>query len=100
LKATNNNKLNCFIIIGRNYIINEVDKMAERIGKEKIEREDGYLYYLGKDGYVWRVSFDKDEEPEKVGNEHIKLEKGFRYFVEKDGYLYKYKPKKLRYNYE
>ena len=29
--------------------------MAERIGKEKIDREDGYLYFLGKDGYVWRT---------------------------------------------
>jgi len=29
--------------------------MGKRIGKEKIDREKGYLYYVGKDGFVWKV---------------------------------------------
>ena len=29
--------------------------MAERVGKEQIKREKGYLYYLGKDGYLWKT---------------------------------------------
>ena len=29
--------------------------MAERIGSEKLSREDGYLYFLGKDGFVWKT---------------------------------------------
>ena len=27
--------------------------MGKKVGSEKISREDGYIYYLGKDGYVW-----------------------------------------------
>lgn len=26
----------------------------EKVGTEKIVREVGFLYYLGKDGFVWR----------------------------------------------
>ena len=29
--------------------------MGKRIGSEKISRENGYLYFIGKDGYVWRT---------------------------------------------
>ena len=29
--------------------------MAEKVGKEQIKREKGYLYYLGKDGYLWKT---------------------------------------------
>ena len=27
--------------------------MGQKIGKEKIQREKGFLYFIGKDGYVW-----------------------------------------------
>ncbi len=29
--------------------------MAEKVGKEQTKREKGYLYYLGKDGYLWKT---------------------------------------------
>jgi len=60
-----------------------IDKMSERIGKEIIDRAEGYLYYLGKDGYVWRVPMKGVKgRKARVGDEHIEREKGYFYFVE------------------
>ncbi|MEM4335614.1 MAG: hypothetical protein QXL47_00085 [Candidatus Anstonellales archaeon] len=65
--------------------------MAERIGKEKINREEGYLYYIGKDGYVWAtpMKHNKSGRKKKVGNEKITKEEGYLYFLGKDGYVYR-----------
>ncbi len=65
--------------------------MGTRIGKEKIGREGGYLYYVGKDGYVWRVPMkhNKRGSKKRVGGEKISKEKGYLYYVGKDGYVYK-----------
>jgi hypothetical protein len=63
--------------------------MAERVGSEKLRRDDGYLYFLGKDGYVWRTPMrtNKSGRKSKVGSEKIKREKGFLYFLDKGGYV-------------
>ncbi|MCD6227687.1 hypothetical protein J7J90_04295 [Candidatus Micrarchaeota archaeon] len=63
--------------------------MGERIGREKIEREDGYLYYVGKDGYVWRapMKHNKRGRKKKVGTEKIQKEPGYMYYVDKRGYV-------------
>jgi len=63
--------------------------MAERIGKEKIEREDGYLYYVGKDGYVWKAPMraNKRGRKAKVSTERFEKEAGYLYFVDKNGYV-------------
>jgi hypothetical protein len=63
--------------------------MAERISKERIEREDGYLYYLGKDGYVWRTPMKANTKGKKarVGNEKINREEGYLYYIDKAGYV-------------
>ncbi|MCD6549442.1 hypothetical protein J7K41_01890 [Candidatus Micrarchaeota archaeon] len=63
--------------------------MGERIGKEKIEREPGYLYYVGKDGYVWRapMKFNKRGRKKRVGTEKIIKEPGYMYYVDKKGYV-------------
>ena len=29
--------------------------MGKKVGSEKIKREDGYLYYVGKDGFVYEA---------------------------------------------
>ncbi|MEM2948297.1 MAG: hypothetical protein QXY05_03500 [Candidatus Anstonellales archaeon] len=65
--------------------------MAERIGKEKINREEGYLYYIGKDGYVWAtpMKHNKSGRKKKVGNEKITKQEGYLYFLGKDGYVYR-----------
>jgi len=63
--------------------------MSERVSEEKIEREEGYLYYLGKDGYVWRVPMKSNKTGTKarVGTEKIVREEGYLYFVDNEGYV-------------
>lgn len=62
-----------------------------RVGNQKITREKGYLYYLGKDGFIWAspMKANKTGTKKKVGTELIKREKGFLYFLGKDGFVYK-----------
>lgn len=63
--------------------------MGKRIGKEKIERENGFLYYIGKDGFVWAVpmKINKRGKKHKAGNEKIAKKKGYMYYVDKAGYV-------------
>jgi hypothetical protein len=63
--------------------------MAERIGKEKIDKEDGYLYFVGKDGYVWRAPMKTNKKGKKarIGTERIEKEEGYLYFIDKNGYV-------------
>jgi hypothetical protein len=63
--------------------------MAERIGAEKLAREDGFLYYLGKDGYVWRTPMKTNPRGRKakVGSEKVERKEGFLYFIDKAGYV-------------
>ena len=69
--------------------------MGTKIGKEKIKREPGYLYYLGKDGFVWAAPMknNKTGKKKKVGTEKVAREKGFLYYLGKDGYVGKAKMK-------
>ncbi|MHA1860470.1 MAG: hypothetical protein ACTSVF_05175 [Candidatus Asgardarchaeia archaeon] len=72
--------------------------MGERIGKEKIRREDGYLYYVGKDGYVWAVPMRHNRRGRKrrVGSERIRKEEGYLYYVGRDGYVYRARMKNYK----
>jgi len=72
--------------------------MGERIGKEKISRENGYLYFVGKDGFVWAVPMrhNKGGRKKKVGNEKIMKASGFLYYLGKDGYVYRAKMKNAK----
>lgn len=65
--------------------------MGERIGSEKISREDGYLYFVGKDGFVWAVPMkhNKKGKKKKVGSEKVSKESGYMYYVDKSGYVCK-----------
>ena len=69
--------------------------MGERVGTEKIEREEGYLYYVGKDGYVWRapMKHNKRGRKKRVGTEKIIKEPGYMYYVGKRGYVERVKRK-------
>ncbi|MDE1824381.1 MAG: hypothetical protein KGI00_03065 [Candidatus Micrarchaeota archaeon] len=62
--------------------------MAERVSREKVDREDGYLYFLGKDGFVWRTPMRNNPRGRKakVGSEKIRREDGYLYFVDSNGY--------------
>ncbi|MFP3949832.1 MAG: hypothetical protein ACLFUZ_01930 [Candidatus Micrarchaeia archaeon] len=69
--------------------------MGRKIGSERIDRQDGYLYYVGKDGYVWRVPMkhNKRGTKKRVGTEKVQKESGFLYYVGSDGFVYKAKMK-------
>ena len=55
--------------------------MGTDIGKEKIKREKGYLYFLGKDGYIWAAPMksNKTGKKKKVGTREDR--KGKRLFI-------------------
>jgi hypothetical protein len=67
--------------------------MGQRIGNEKITRKVGYLYYIGKDGYVWEAPMksNKRGKKSKVGSEKIGKEKGYLYYLDKAGFVCKAK---------
>jgi hypothetical protein len=69
--------------------------MGKKVGNEKIRREDGYLYYVGKDGAVWAapMKHNKKGKKKKVGEERISKKGGYMYYVGKDGYVYEAKLK-------
>ncbi|MCX8163688.1 MAG: hypothetical protein N3D10_04025 [Candidatus Micrarchaeota archaeon] len=69
--------------------------MGKKVGNEKIQREDGYIYYVGKDGYVWAspMKHNKKGKKKKVGTEKIQKKPGFMYYIGKDGYVYEAKMK-------
>jgi hypothetical protein len=63
--------------------------MGTKVSKEKIAREKGYLYYVGKDGFVWRApqKANKAGKKAKVGTEKIEKKPGMMYYIGKDGYV-------------
>jgi hypothetical protein len=72
--------------------------MGVKISSEKVSREDGYLYFVGKDGFAWAapMKHNKSGRKKKVGSEKINKEDGFMYYVGKDGYIYKAKLKNFK----
>ncbi len=72
--------------------------MGKKVGSEKIKREDGYLYYVGRDGFVWAapMKHNKKGRKKKVGKEKIKKRKGYMYYVGGDGYVYEAKMKNAK----
>ena len=63
--------------------------MAEKVTKLGVEREEGFLYYIDKDGDVSRVPMarggKKGVKEKKVAKAGIKKEKGYLYFLDKKG---------------
>ena len=59
-----------------------------RISKQPIRKEPGYLYYLGKDGYIWAspMKHNKGGKKHRVGNEKLQRPKAMCW-VGKEGYL-------------
>ncbi|VVB65959.1 Uncharacterised protein [Candidatus Gugararchaeum adminiculabundum] len=70
--------------------------MGEKIGSEKISRKNGYLYYIGKDGYVWEAPMKHTTggRKGKVGTEKISKTDGYMYYVDKAGYVARAKMKR------
>lgn len=63
--------------------------MAEVVKQTGISKEKGYLYYLGKDGNVWRSKMARagkgGGEANKVADAGVKRESGYLYFIDKNG---------------
>ena len=61
--------------------------MAERVGKEQTKRVKGYLYYLGKDGFLWKVptKVNKSGKKGRVGTEKIKRQAGHMLLPRQEG---------------
>ncbi|MEE9167943.1 MAG: hypothetical protein V3U24_10865 [Candidatus Neomarinimicrobiota bacterium] len=63
--------------------------MAEKVRIVRVQKEKGYLYYLGKDGNVWRSKMARAGKgggnAQKVANAGVTRESGYLYFIDKDG---------------
>jgi hypothetical protein len=69
----------------------EVEKMAEKVAKAGVRKENGYLYFVDKQGDISRARMSrggrkKGSVPtEKVKKVGVKKEAGYLYFVDKQG---------------
>ncbi len=63
--------------------------MAEKVKNVGVRKEPGYLYYLGKDGHVWRSKMaragQKGGDATKVADAGVRREQGYLYFIDKNG---------------
>ncbi|OGR83548.1 MAG: hypothetical protein A2902_04160 [Elusimicrobia bacterium RIFCSPLOWO2_01_FULL_64_13] len=63
--------------------------MAQKVEKAGVKRQDGFLYFIDKQGDVSRAKMarggKKGGRPEKVAKVGVKKEKGFLYFLDKQG---------------
>jgi hypothetical protein len=69
--------------------------MAERVSRERVDRVPGYLYWLARDGYLWRTptKLNTTGTKSRVGTERIVRENGYFYFLDKDGFVSRAKMK-------
>lgn len=65
-----------------------------KVVKTQIERDDDYLYYVGKDGHIHKAhkKTGKKSVVKRVGDEY-KKEEGYLYYVDKDGDISRVKRK-------
>lgn len=63
--------------------------MAEKVKKAGISRQEGYLYYIDKEGDISRVAMARGRKgrgsPEKVKRVGVTRERGYLYFIDKEG---------------
>ena len=63
--------------------------MAEKVKTVGVKKESGYLYYLGKDGNVWRSKMaragKRGGDAAKVADAGVRRESGYLYFIDKSG---------------
>lgn len=69
--------------------------MSEKVCKAGIKREDGYLYFVDKEGDISRVKRGESKK-EKVFKCDHKKEHGWMYYVDKDGDVSRSKMKAFR----
>jgi hypothetical protein len=63
--------------------------MAQKVEKVGVKRQEGFLYYIDKQGDVSRAKMarggKKGGKSEKVKKVGLKKEKGYLYFLDKQG---------------
>ena len=63
--------------------------MAEVVKSVGVSKESGYLYYLGKDGIVWRSKMARAGKgggnAEKVADAGVSRQSGYLYYIDKNG---------------
>ena len=63
--------------------------MAEKVAKAGVKREDGFLYFIDKQGDISKVKMarggKKGGKPTKVEKVGVKKADGYLYFVDKAG---------------
>jgi len=63
--------------------------MAQKVAKVGLKREEGYLYYIDKDGDVSKAKMargkKKGGKPTKALKVGVKKEPGYLYFLDKQG---------------
>jgi uncharacterized protein YcgL (UPF0745 family) len=63
--------------------------MAEKVAKVGVKKQDGYLYFVDKQGDISRAKMaragKKGGKPEKVAKAGVKKAAGYLYFVDKNG---------------
>ena len=63
--------------------------MAEVVKSTGVSKEKGYLYYLGKNGNVWRSKMARAGKgggnAEEVAQAGVTRESGYLYFIDKNG---------------
>ena len=63
--------------------------MAEVVKRVGVSKESGYLYYLGKDGNVWRSKMARAGKgggnAEKVSDAGVSRQSGYLYYIDKNG---------------
>tara|TARA_B100000315_G_scaffold220990_1_gene224064 strand:- start:873 stop:1103 length:231 start_codon:yes stop_codon:yes gene_type:complete len=64
--------------------------MAEVVKSTGVSKQAGYLYYLGKDGHVWRTAMARGGRktgggPELVATAGVSREDGYLYYIDKSG---------------
>ena len=63
--------------------------MAEVVANTGVSKESGYLYYLGKNGNVWRSQMARAGKgggnAEEVATASVTREAGYLYYIDKNG---------------
>ncbi|HLD04572.1 MAG TPA: hypothetical protein VJG90_02525 [Candidatus Nanoarchaeia archaeon] len=65
--------------------------MAQKVAKAGVKKEDGYLYFVDKQGDISRAAMSRGgrkkgkAKAEKVARVGVKKESGYLYFVDKQG---------------
>ena len=63
--------------------------MSEVVKSVGVRKESGYLYYLGKDGNVWRSKMARAGKgggnAEKVADAGVSRQSGYLYYIDKNG---------------